>query len=175
LGISPDFSILNSDEDRAEVFRDAIGAAVQRGEAVEESDAGLLPLLTNLIEKRVDEQGIGGRIRDEALAARLTALYGVYRRGLDEHNALDFPLLISLACDLLNRFPMVARHFRTVYPHICVDEFQDTNVSQFDFLRALVGQDPSGLFVVADDDQIVYQWNGASPERLEESSGRFFI
>ena len=175
VGISPDFSILNSDEDRAEVFRDAIGAAVQRGEAVEESDVSLLPLLTNLIEKRVDEQGIGGRIRDEALAARLTVLYGVYRRGLDEHNALDFPLLISLACDLLNSLPMVARHYRTVYPHICVDEFQDTNVSQFDFLRALVGEEPSGLFVVADDDQIVYQWNGASPERLEELRSLFHM
>ena len=70
LGISPDFSILNSEEDRAEVFRDAIAAAAQRGEVVEESDAGLLPLLTNLIEKRVNEQGIGGRIRDERLALR---------------------------------------------------------------------------------------------------------
>ena len=96
----------------------------------------------------------------------MTVLYGVYRRGLDEHNALDFPLLISLACDLLNRFPMVARHYDRLRK-VCVDEFQDTNVSQFDLLRALVGQDPSGLFVVADDDQIVYQWNGASPERLE--------
>ena len=175
LGISPDFSILNSEEDRAEVFRDAIAAAAQRGEVVEESDAGLLPLLTNLIEKRVNEQGIGGRIRDERLASRLTVLYGVYRRGLDEHNALDFPLLISLACDLLNRFPMVARHYQTVYPQVCVDEFQDTNVSQFDLLRALVGQDPSGLFVVADDDQIVYQWNGASPERLEEIRSLFHM
>jgi len=75
----------------------------------------------------------------------------------------------------LNRLPMVARHYRTVYPHICVDEFQDTNVSQFDFLRALVGEEPSGLFVVADDDQIVYQWNGASPERLEELRSLFHM
>ncbi|XBH12457.1 ATP-dependent helicase [Edaphobacter paludis] len=100
-------------------------------------------------------------------------LYGVYWRGLIEHNALDFPLLISLACDLLNRFPMIARHYRVVYPHICVDEFQDTNVSQFEFLKALVGTEPSGFFVVADDDQIVYQWNGASPERLDELRAMF--
>jgi DNA helicase-2/ATP-dependent DNA helicase PcrA len=173
LGISPDFSILNSDEDRADVFRDAVRSAFERGEPVEESDAALLPLLTNLIEKRVDEEGIGARIRDEQLAERMKVLYGIYRRALDEHNALDFPLLISLACDILNRMPIVARHYRTVYPHICVDEFQDTNVSQFEFLTALVGAEPAGLFVVADDDQIVYQWNGASPERLEELRIRF--
>lgn len=133
----------------------------------------LLPLLTNLIEKRVDEERIVGRIRNEELAERLKVLYGVYWRGLAEHNALDFPLLISLACDLLTRFPMIARHYRLVYPHICVDEFQDTNVSQFEFLKALVGTEPSGLFVVADDDQIVYQWNGASPERLDELRSLF--
>ncbi len=56
LGISPDFSILNSDEDRADVFRDAIRSAISRGELVEDSDVSLLPLLTNLIEKRVDEE-----------------------------------------------------------------------------------------------------------------------
>lgn len=168
LGISPDFSILNSDEDRADVFRDALRSAAEKGELVEEADVRLLPLLTNLIEKRVDEEAFVTRIRDEQLAERLKLLYTVYWRGLNEHNALDFPLLISLACDLLKQFPMIARHYRLVYPHICVDEFQDTNISQFEFLRALVGTESAGLFVVADDDQIVYQWNGASPERLEE-------
>ena len=168
IGVSPDFSILNSDEDRVDVFRDAIRSASDRGELVEETDVRLLPLLTNLIEKRVDEEAIVSRIRDEQLGERLKLLYGVYWRGLTEHNALDFPLLISLACDLLTRFPMIARHYRLVYPHICVDEFQDTNVSQFEFLKALVGPEPTGMFVVADDDQIVYQWNGASPERLDE-------
>ncbi|WP_419805949.1 ATP-dependent helicase [Terriglobus sp.] len=168
LGISPDFSILNSDEDRADVFKDALRSAAEKGELVDETDVRLLPLLTNLIEKRVDQNAFATRIRDEQLAERLKLLYAIYWRGLNEHNALDFPLLISLSCDLLKRFPMIARHYRVVYPYVCVDEFQDTNVSQFEFLSALIGKEPSGLFVVADDDQIVYQWNGASPERLDE-------
>ena len=132
-------------------------------ESISESDVSLLPLLTNLIEKRVDEQGVTGRVRDAELARKMTLLYHEYVRKLSEHNTLDFPLLISLAGQLLSGKPAIARHYKMVYPHVCVDEFQDTNVGQFEFLKALVGPDPTGLFVVADDDQIVYQWNGASP------------
>ena len=168
LGISPDFSILNSDEDRVEVFEDAVRYAARSDDSIVESDVALLPLLTNLIEKRVDESSVKGRVRDVDLAAKMTTLYNAYLHELSEHNALDFPLLISLAADLLVRNPAISRHYRTVYPHICVDEFQDSNVGQFEFLKALIGSDPSGLFVVADDDQIVYQWNGASPERLTD-------
>jgi DNA helicase-2/ATP-dependent DNA helicase PcrA len=136
---------------------DAVRSAALLDDSIDESDVALLPLLTNLIEKRVDEASMKGRVRDADLAAKLAVLHNAYVRELTEHNALDFPLLISLACDLLVKHPAVARHYRTVYPHVCVDEFQDTNVGQFEFLLALIGNDPSGLFVVADDDQIVYQ------------------
>jgi DNA helicase-2/ATP-dependent DNA helicase PcrA len=175
LDILPDFSILNSDEDRAEIFADAVRSASQSDSSINESDVALLPLLTNLIEKRIDEGSMMNRVRDPELAGKMAVLRNAYVHELAEHNALDFPLLISLACDLLVKNPAIARHYRTVYPHICVDEFQDTNVGQFEFLRALVGTDPSGLFVVADDDQIVYQWNGASPERLAALRSEFHM
>ncbi len=175
IGLSPDFSILNSEEDRMEIFEDAVRSASLVSEEVSESDVSLLPLLTNLIEKRVDEQGVAGRVRDADLAHKMTVLYQHYVRELKEHNALDFPLLISLAGQLLAENAAVSRHYRMVYPHVCIDEFQDTNVGQFEFLKALVGTDPTGLFVVADDDQIVYQWNGASPERLTDLRNTFNV
>lgn len=173
VGVAPDFTILNTEEDRVELFRLAINAAIDAGEDVNEEDYVLLPLLTNLLEKRVGESSIRGRIRDEDLGTKLRTLYGYYRARLDEHNVLDFPCLIVLACDLLQRFPAIVRHYRLIYPYVCVDEFQDTNVSQFELLNALIANDPKGLFVVADDDQIVYQWNGASPQRLEELRTRY--
>lgn len=173
VGVAPDFTILNTEEDRIELFRLAINSAIEAGEDVNEDDYVLLPLLTNLLEKRVGESAIRGRIRDEDLGTKLRTLYGYYRTRLDEHNVLDFPCLILLACDLLQQFPAIVRHYRLIYPYICVDEFQDTNVSQFELLSALVANDPKGLFVVADDDQIVYQWNGASPQRLEDLRTRY--
>jgi DNA helicase-2/ATP-dependent DNA helicase PcrA len=175
IGLSPDFSILNSDEDRVEIFEDAVRSASLISDEISEEDVSLLPLLTNLIEKRIDEQGVIGRVRDAELARKMTILYQEYVRELKEHNALDFPLLISLAGQLLSENSAVARHYRMVYPHVCVDEFQDTNVGQFEFLKELAGADPSGLFVVADDDQIVYQWNGASPERLTDLRNTFNV
>ena len=76
--------------------------------------------------------------------------------------------MIAKAIELLESKPAVARLLRAAYTSVCVDEFQDTNTSQYRFLRAIVGPSPSDLCVVADDDQIIYQWNGASPERLQE-------
>jgi DNA helicase II / ATP-dependent DNA helicase PcrA len=67
----------------------------------------------------------------------------------------------------------VRKQVQRVYSYICVDEFQDTNRSQYDILASLVNAETKNLFVVADDDQIIYQWNGANPERLEALKNDF--
>ena len=63
---------------------------------------------------------------------------------------------------------MVAKVVRLGWTHICVDEFQDTNRAQYKLLRLLAPSRDHNLFVVADDDQIIYQWNGASPRRFRD-------
>ena len=57
---------------------------------------------------------------------------------------------------------------RLGWTHICVDEFQDTNRAQYNLLRLIAPGRRHNLFVVADDDQIIYQWNGASPKRFDD-------
>ena len=57
---------------------------------------------------------------------------------------------------------------RLGWTHIWVDEFQDTNCAQYDLLRLIAPGRRHNLFVVADDDQIIYQWNGASPRRFDD-------
>ena len=64
--------------------------------------------------------------------------------------------------------PRVSKQLRTVYRYICVDEFQDTNVAQFRMLRAIAPDKDANVFIVGDDDQVIYQWNGASPRRVKE-------
>jgi DNA helicase-2/ATP-dependent DNA helicase PcrA len=88
-------------------------------------------------------------------------------------STLDFGGLIVEALGLLCNNPAVRKQVQRVYSYICVDEFQDTNRSQYDILTSLVNTDTKNLFVVADDDQIIYQWNGASPERLEALKNDF--
>ena len=60
-----------------------------------------------------------------------------------------------------------------MYPYACVDEYQDTNGVQDLLLRTLYRDRRANLFVVADDDQTIYQWNGASPERLRGLQGDY--
>lgn len=95
----------------------------------------------------------------------------VYFRYIDkllELNALDFDMLILLSYKLFIKYPNVARIYRSMYRYINIDEFQDTNYGQYSLVKALCGQKHNNLFIVADDDQVIYGWNGASHERLNE-------
>jgi len=86
---------------------------------------------------------------------------------------MDFGTLLALAVDLLEKRPAIAKQIGRVYSYVCVDEFQDTNRAQFRLLAQLVADTQPNLFVVADDDQVIYQWNGASPARLSELRERY--
>lgn len=166
VGLKPDFTILVQDADRYSLLDEAIDRAnaVSTGQTSEK----LLPLISRLIENDVSPDSAlsvlqrGSFDDPEALAS----VYKSYRATMIERNALDFVGLISEALSLLASRPGVRKQIQRVYPYICVDEFQDTNLSQYKILRHLVSKETKNLFVVADDDQIIYQWNGASPERL---------
>jgi DNA helicase II / ATP-dependent DNA helicase PcrA len=168
VGFRPDFVILNQTADREAVLLDAIRECAREGIETDESDLKLLPFLDRLLDTCTHSDEVRNRVRDPDLADKAAALFAQYRLELEKTNRLDFPCLLSKAIELLESKPAVARLLRTTYTRVCVDEFQDTNYSQYRFLRAIVGVAPSDLFVVADDDQIIFQWNGASPERLLE-------
>ncbi|MDX2150534.1 MAG: ATP-dependent helicase [Bryobacteraceae bacterium] len=168
VGFRPDFVILNQTADREAVLLDAIRECARVGIETDESDVKLLPFLDRLLDTCTHPDEVRNRVRDPDLADKAAALFAQYRLELEKTNRLDFPCLLSKAIELLESKPAVARLLRTTYTRVCVDEFQDTNYSQYRFLRAIVGEAPPDLFVVADDDQIIYQWNGASPERLLE-------
>jgi DNA helicase-2/ATP-dependent DNA helicase PcrA len=78
---------------------------------------------------------------------------------------IDYEGMLYFAWVLLAK-RQVQKHYSVVYKYICIDEYQDTNFSQYSLLIRLLKDNNPNLFVVADDDQIIYQWNGASPERL---------
>ncbi len=168
VGFRPDFVILNQTADREAVLLDAIRECARNGIDTDDDDVKLLPFLDRLLDTCTRSDEVRSRVRDPDLADKAAALFAQYREELEKTNHLDFPCLLSKAIELLESKPAVARLLRTTYTRVCVDEFQDTNYAQYRFLRAVVGASPPDLFVVADDDQIIYQWNGASPERLSE-------
>jgi DNA helicase-2/ATP-dependent DNA helicase PcrA len=167
IGLRPDFVILTQESDREGVLSDAITTLADRGEDYSSEDIKLLPAIDRLLSECVPVEKAAQFFRDPEVGSRVQALYTEYRKALISGNRLDFASLILEVHTLLAKHPAVVKQLQTIYPHMCVDEFQDTNLAQYRVLRSLVGENPKNLFVVADDDQIIYQWNGASPERLK--------
>lgn len=173
VGIRPDFVILNQDSDREGVLSDAIKTLSGKGVDTDKNDIKLLPVIDRLLSNAVPQAQVSRIVKDQDFGQKLSALYCEYQQQMIANNQLDFPSLLTVTLDLLANRPAIATQIRTIYSHICIDEFQDTNLAQYLLLKMIVGKDPKNLFVVADDDQIIYQWNGASPERLDSLKNDF--
>jgi len=173
LGIQPDFRIYGSDRDLARVMQDAVEAARSRNESVRESDTAFLPVIQRLKGEMIPPDRAAANVPEGGIRDRIEAVYTAYEEQLGKHNALDFSSLLYSACTLFERFPSFAKRYRSVYRFWCIDEFQDTNEAQFRLLDLMAAKSFHNIFVVADDDQIIYQWNGASYKRFEELRAQF--
>lgn len=92
-------------------------------------------------------------------------LYSQYQSALNAYNAVDFDDLINLPVFLLRENPLILARWQSRLRYLLVDEYQDTNASQYALVKLLVGE-RHGLTVVGDDDQSIYAWRGAKPENL---------
>ncbi|WP_404295146.1 DNA helicase Rep [Halomonas sp.] len=99
---------------------------------------------------------------DELFAARV---YEAYNRHLKAYNAVDFDDLILLPVVLLRDDAEALARWRKRIHYMLVDEYQDTNVSQYQLVQLLMGERQT-FTVVGDDDQSIYAWRGARPENL---------
>ncbi len=101
----------------------------------------------------------------EAADRPAALLYREYQRCLRAYNAVDFDDLILLPVQLFQDHPDVLEKWQTRLRYLLVDEYQDTNRTQYRLLCLLTGR--LGRFtVVGDDDQSIYAWRGARPENL---------
>ena len=166
LGIRPDFGLLTRDEDRIAILEDVVCGLRTSGSEPPEDLRNLLRVIDQLFS-----ESYSGRGRPASITTPpdwLPPLFRRYREALVEANRLDFGSLLHFATRLLKKKPAVARVVRLGWTHICVDEFQDTNRAQYDLLRLIAPSARHNLFIVADDDQLIYQWNGASPQRFRD-------
>lgn len=94
-------------------------------------------------------------------------IYVEYTRSLKTYNAVDFDDLILLPVLLLQNHPEILEKWQNKIRYLLVDEYQDTNITQYQLMKLLVGK--LGKFtVVGDDDQSIYAWRGAQPENLAQ-------
>jgi len=111
-------------------------------------DKGLMP-----------DQVSGGEAGDYA-NGRLVEIYRQYQERLTVQNAADFGDLLLLCLRLFKENPDVLTDYQRLFHYILVDEYQDTNVAQYLWLR-LLAQGRNNICCVGDDDQSIYGWRGA--------------
>ncbi|MBI5641615.1 MAG: UvrD-helicase domain-containing protein [Nitrospirae bacterium] len=98
---------------------------------------------------------------DDPIEEASARIYPRYLDALKSMNALDFDDLLLLTLRLFREHPDVLERYRERFRYIMVDEYQDTNRIQYDFIKHLAGQ-RRNLCVVGDDDQSIYGWRGAN-------------
>lgn len=160
LGIRPGFSIFD-DGDTKSLLKDIMHREHDAdGDMVDMIKQQIGTLKNDLIEP---DQAIQlAQTPQEMLVAQT---YASYDRALKAYNAVDFDDLIRIPTLLFMNNQAVREKWQKNTRYLLVDEYQDTNTSQYELVKILVGH--HGKFtVVGDDDQSIYAWRGAKPENL---------
>ncbi|WP_111415187.1 DNA helicase Rep [Billgrantia lactosivorans] len=160
LGYKPGFSLFDPEDAKA-LLRDLMNKDAQ-------VDAEQINAVQHQISEWKNDLVLPGQAlshavdEDEQYAARV---YEAYVRHLKAYNAVDFDDLILLPVVLLKDNPEVLARWRRKIHYMLVDEYQDTNVSQYLLVKLLMDERAT-FTVVGDDDQSIYAWRGARPENL---------
>jgi DNA helicase-2/ATP-dependent DNA helicase PcrA len=173
LGMSPDFAIFDQDADREALLADALAAATARGEIDVREGVRWLRTIDQLKSRLVVPEKAASQFRDASTGEVVAQVYRLYEQALGERNTVDFNGLILGACRLFRDVAGVAERTRRTYPYWLIDEFQDTTPAQYRLIQLAAGDKFKNLFAVADDDQIIYQWAGASYRQIEKMRADF--
>lgn len=165
LGLRPDFRILHLASERARLLADALGSRAPWG--IQPPPAGRIARNLDHLFRRVPEREAEPPGEAGVESGWDGRLLRAYVSRLIRNNCMDYGSLLYCVLDLVRAQPRIAADFPIAYPQVLVDEYQDTSAIQDRILRELWPPGSGEFFVVADDDQMIYQWNGASPERIE--------
>jgi ATP-dependent DNA helicase Rep len=160
LGLKPQFSILDQD-DVTSILKDAAGGTTDAATARQWQWTISLWKNMGLNAAQALAQAKDDHERSIALIMQR------YEERLAAYQSVDFDDLISLPLKLLRDHPEVRAKWQAALGHVLVDEYQDTNATQYDLLKLLVGE--RGRFTaVGDDDQSIYGWRGATLDNLKK-------
>jgi len=119
-------------------------------------------------------QGDAGKIEadEKRRIIEIANAYHAYQKLLHENNKMDFSDIINYCLKLFRERKNVLAHYQKQFKHILVDEFQDTNWAQYDLVKMLA-LPQNNITVVADDDQSIYRFRGASMSNVIQFSKDF--
>jgi len=160
LGYKRNF-VIYSESDQLSVIKKVLGRFSSQSEKLDAS------AMLSLLSKYKNKGPSALRGSDPNLAALAEIVLRHYETSLRACNAVDFDDLILLVLRLFKEHPESLEACRAQYQYLMVDEYQDTNFSQFDLVRSLADKHRN-LCVVGDDDQSIYGWRGAEIANLLE-------
>ncbi len=160
VGLRPGFSIYDA-QDVQQLIKELMRRAFDGDDQASEMQWQISAWKNERIDPGQAQSGANGDPKQVAASV----LYEAYNRTLRAYNAVDFDDLIGLPVALFEAQPEVLEHWQNRIRYLLVDEYQDTNATQYRLVQQLVGV--RGAFtVVGDDDQSIYAWRGAQPENL---------
>ena len=160
VGLKPGFSLFDD--------QDTMALLKELTENELDGDKDLLKMLTTAISNWKGDLVIPElalkKAKDEQ-SQLFALLYQRYAQHMKAYNALDFDDLILIPTLLLRHNQEVRERWQKRIQYLLVDEYQDTNTSQYELVKLLVGE-RARFTVVGDDDQSIYSWRGAKPQNL---------
>ena len=160
LGLKPGFSLFD-DKDSTALLNDLTTDTI-------DGDKDQLQLLQSCISNWKNDLILPDALLKTATSTgerEFAEAYKRYQDNLKAYNALDFDDLILLPTLLLKHNEEVRAKWQSKIRYLLVDEYQDTNTSQYELVKLLVGE-RARFTVVGDDDQSIYSWRGAKPQNL---------
>ena len=161
LDYSRDFSIYDADDQEKvmkEVFKELNLSITDKTYTVR----GAVSAISHLKEEMISWEDYAKEVdKADMRAYKTSRVYELYQKRLRRNNALDFDDLIYKTVLLFRTNPDVLNVYQERFKYIMVDEYQDTNTSQYELVRLLAGK-YGNLCVVGDDDQSIYGWRGAN-------------
>lgn len=156
LGLSRNFTIYDTSESKAIVKT----LLQKRGISTKETSPFEILYFMDEMKNNGYYPGRDSEYFEPDKADPFYGYYLEYEAELHRANALDFGGLITGVLELFEKFPDVLKRYQERFQYVLIDEYQDTNRSQFDLMNMLCGKSKN-ICVVGDEDQSIYSWRGA--------------
>jgi DNA helicase-2/ATP-dependent DNA helicase PcrA len=157
VGLKPNFTILDTD-DQIRLIKQVLAA-----ENIDDKKwpaRVVLAAIERWKDRGLTWERVPAEAAGELAGGRMITLYRLYQERLETLNAADFGDLLLHGLTIFTQRPEVLQEWQRRFRYILVDEYQDTNVAQYLWLR-LLAQQHKNLCCVGDDDQSIYSWRGA--------------
>ncbi len=161
-GLTSSFSILDTD-DQMRLLKQVMEA--ERIDTKRFVPQALMGIIQRWKDRGLPPARVTAAEDSDFAAGRAKALYALYQDRLRTLNACDFGDLLMHVTEILRGTPEVLAEYHRRFRYILVDEYQDTNVVQYLWLR-LLAQGHQNICCVGDDDQSIYSWRGAEVENI---------